>query len=117
MSDVTGYAPETTTSRQDRTAITIAGYRRSHVRTQPNYLEYRSSVKRSPARPLVLLPHTLSKVTGPAFGFDDVKPGDADLTHRHAGEPLSERIAGANRAAGVRVPAAPAPPSTRPIPG
>jgi len=40
----------------------------------------------------VLLPHTLSEVTGPVFGHADVGPADQDLTARHAGEPLGERI-------------------------
>jgi protocatechuate 3,4-dioxygenase, beta subunit len=54
----------------------ITGYRRLYFETQPAYLcpRYRSTLKRSPARPLVLLPHTLTEVTGPMFGYDDVKP-------------------------------------------
>lgn len=72
----------------------VVAYRRPYFRTQPDYLypPYRSTIKRSPTQPLVLLPQTLSEVTGPVFGFDDVKPGDADLTRQHAGEPLGERI-------------------------
>jgi protocatechuate 3,4-dioxygenase, beta subunit len=63
--------------------------------TQPNYLhpEYRSSVKRAPTRPLIVLPHTLSERTGPVFGQDAVRERDHDLTAQHAGEPLGERIA------------------------
>ena len=62
--------------------------------TQPDYLypPYASTVKRSPTQPLVLLPHTLSEVTGPVFGYDDVKPNDDDLTRQHDGEPIGERI-------------------------
>jgi tetratricopeptide (TPR) repeat protein len=47
----------------------LAGYRRPPVGTQPDYLHppYKSSVKRAPARGLVLLPHGLSEVTGPSF--------------------------------------------------
>lgn len=72
----------------------IAGYRRPHPDTQPAYLHppYKSSQKRSPTRPLILLPHTLSEVTGPVFGHDDIASTDHDLTHQHAGEPLGERI-------------------------
>ena len=72
----------------------IAGYRRPWAGTQPNYLHppYGSSQKRSPTRPLVLLAHTLSEVTGPVFGYDDIKANDFDLTRQHAGEPLGERI-------------------------
>ena len=62
--------------------------------TQPNYLhpEYRSSVKRAPTRPLIVLPHTLSERTGPVFGQDMVRESDRDLTAQHAEEPLGERI-------------------------
>ncbi len=72
----------------------IREYRRPFPGTQPEYLfpSYASTVKRSPDRPLVLLPHTLTEVTGPLFGPDEVKPGDADLTKQHAGEPIGERI-------------------------
>jgi protocatechuate 3,4-dioxygenase, beta subunit len=72
----------------------VIGYRRPYFNTQPDYLypPYRSTIKRSPTKPLVLLPHTLSEITGPVFGTDDVRPGDADLTNQHEGEPLGERI-------------------------
>jgi protocatechuate 3,4-dioxygenase beta subunit len=40
----------------------------------------------------VILPHTLSEVTGPVFGHEKVGPLDNDLTRQHAGEPLGERI-------------------------
>ena len=72
----------------------IAPYRRPYRDTQPDYLfpAYASTVKRAPTQPLVVLPHTLSEVTAPVFGYDEVKPGDADLTRQHPGEPLGERI-------------------------
>ena len=72
----------------------IAAYRRPFAGTQPDYLfpQYASTVKRAPTKPLVLLPQTLSEVTGPVFGHDEVKPADADLTQQHAGEPIGERI-------------------------
>ena len=62
--------------------------------TQPEYLHppYRSSEKRAPTQPLILLPHTLSERTGPVFGQDMVRESDRDLTAQHAGEPLGERI-------------------------
>jgi protocatechuate 3,4-dioxygenase beta subunit len=53
---------------------------------------YRSTVKRSPRKPLVIVPHTLSELTGPVYGHEVVHPGDEDLTKQHAGEPLGERI-------------------------
>src|SRR5258705_6735005 len=67
--------------------------------TQPEYLhpDYRSSVKRAPTRPLVLLPHSLSERTGPVFGQNCVRATDSDLTAQHAGAPLGERIAVSGR--------------------
>src|ERR1700682_1894 len=72
----------------------ITGYRRPYFNTQPPYLypAYRSTLKRAPTQPLVLLPHTLSEVTGPVFGYADVQPTDSDLTRQHDGEPVGERI-------------------------
>lgn len=72
----------------------LTGYRRPQENTQPEYLypPYTSTPKRAPTRPLVLLPHTLSEVTGPLFGHDTVGPTDHDLTRQHQGEPLGERI-------------------------
>ena len=42
--------------------------------------DYRSTTLRSPSRPLVLIPQTLSEITGPVYGHSDVQPGEADLT-------------------------------------
>ncbi len=56
------------------------------------YAGYRSTAKRSPKQPLVILPHTLSELTGPVYGHESVRPGDDDLTTGHSGEPLGERI-------------------------
>jgi protocatechuate 3,4-dioxygenase beta subunit len=53
---------------------------------------YRSTALRAPKRPLLLLPHSLSEITGPVFGHDAVDELDSDLTRQHAGEPLGERI-------------------------
>lgn len=76
------------------TTPTGRGYRRAEEHAQPPYLfpRYASTVKRAPTRPLVLLPHTLSELTGPVFGYDRIAPGDNDLTAHHTGEPLGERI-------------------------
>jgi len=53
---------------------------------------YTSTVKRSPKKPLVIIPQTLSEVTGPVYGHGKVDKDDNDLTLGHAGEPLGERI-------------------------
>jgi protocatechuate 3,4-dioxygenase beta subunit len=49
-------------------------------------------VKRAPTKPLVIIPQTLSEVTGPVYGHNKVEQYDNDLTLGHAGEPLGERI-------------------------
>ena len=41
---------------------------------------YRSTALRHPKRPLVLLPHRLTEVTGPLLGDSLITPADADLT-------------------------------------
>lgn len=62
--------------------------------TQPEfyYPPYVSSIARSPRKPLVMLPGTLSERTGPVFGRALIAPNDNDLTAQHAGEPIGERI-------------------------
>ena len=72
----------------------VLGYRRPYFDTQPAllYPGYRSTIKRAPSKPLVLLPHTISEVTGPLFGPTDVGPNDHDLTAQHKGAPIGERI-------------------------
>jgi protocatechuate 3,4-dioxygenase, beta subunit len=71
-----------------------AGYRRPRPGTQPNYLHppYVSSIKRSPSKPLIHLPPTLSEITGPTFDSSAVDVKAYDLTRQHHGEPLGERI-------------------------
>lgn len=72
----------------------VPGLRRPMVGTQPAHLHppYASSIKRAPTRPLIMLPHTMSELTGPVFGYRAFGPTDNDLTNHHPGEPLGERI-------------------------
>ncbi len=72
----------------------LIGYRRPHPGTQPDYdyPPYRSTAKRHPTQPLVMAPQTLSELTGPVFGWEDVKATDNDLTIQHKSAPLGERI-------------------------
>jgi protocatechuate 3,4-dioxygenase beta subunit len=53
---------------------------------------YKSTVKRAPQKPLIMIKQSLSELTGPAYGHETVRPGDADLTTQHTGEPIGERI-------------------------
>jgi protocatechuate 3,4-dioxygenase beta subunit len=61
------------------------------------YPDYRSTALRAPKRPLVILPHTLTELTGPVYGHESIGALDHDLTRQHAGEPLGERIIVAGR--------------------
>ena len=67
----------------------------SHRDSEPPYLysDYRSTLRRAPARELVRLPaEWFHELSGPVFGRVPVLPEDADLTRQHDGEPLGERI-------------------------
>ncbi len=72
----------------------ITGYRRPAAGTQPEHLfpRYASTVKRAPTQPLVVMPATPTELSGPVFGYGEVKRGDSDLTKQHPGEPIGERI-------------------------
>jgi protocatechuate 3,4-dioxygenase, beta subunit len=72
--------------------VDVWGYRRENA--DPPYLHepYVATRTRAPERPLVLVPHTLSEITGPVYGHEEVGELDHDLTRQHGGEPLGERI-------------------------
>ena len=72
----------------------VIPYRREPPASQPDLLHepYLATIRRAPRQPLVLLPHTLSEITGPVYGHEDIDEADNDLTRQHAGEPLGERI-------------------------
>lgn len=53
---------------------------------------YRSTILRHPKEPLVIIPHTLSELTGPVYPYGRINVTDSDLTRQHPGEPLGERI-------------------------
>lgn len=54
--------------------------------------DYRSSHKRHPNEPLVIMPQTLSELTGPAYPYGHLHALDADLTTQHAAAPIGQRI-------------------------
>jgi protocatechuate 3,4-dioxygenase beta subunit len=56
------------------------------------YADYVGTRLRAPSQPLVLIPHTLSELTGPVYGRESIFENDSDLTRQHAGAPLGERI-------------------------
>ena len=76
------------------TTLRLPRYRIDPPGTHPDYdsPEYRSSQLRFPKKPMHLLQHRLTEITGPVFGSDRVQPGDDDLTRRNGGEALGQRI-------------------------
>ena len=79
--------------------VRVRTYPRPEADDQPTLLHpaYVSSIKRAPAQPLILIPHTLSELTGPLYGHNPIGATDNDLTAQHAGDPLGERIIVAGR--------------------
>jgi Dioxygenase/Protocatechuate 3,4-dioxygenase beta subunit N terminal len=78
--------------------LALPAYERpSGVHPPLDFAGYRSTALRHPKRPLVLLPHRLTEVTGPLLGDELITPTDADLTTQHAGEPQGQRIILAGR--------------------
>ena len=53
---------------------------------------YKSTPGRSPRKPAVVLPQTLSEITGPRLVQERLGAQENDLTHQRMGEPLGERI-------------------------
>jgi protocatechuate 3,4-dioxygenase, beta subunit len=53
---------------------------------------YRSTALRHPKEPLVIIPHTLSELTGPVYPYGGIGDLDHDLTRQHAGAPIGERL-------------------------
>ena len=72
----------------------VRSYRRPDPRSQVSslYPPYVATLLRAPRRPLIVLPHTLSEVTGPLFGHERMAETDNDLTRQHSAPPQGERI-------------------------
>src|SRR5690242_396673 len=64
----------------------------STVHPPNDFPGYRSTELRHPKEPLVIIPETLSELTGPAYPYGRLRPADSDLTRQHAGDPLGERM-------------------------
>jgi protocatechuate 3,4-dioxygenase beta subunit len=69
-------------------------YDNASLSAHPNYLspDYASTRKRAPSKPTIMIPHTMTELTGPVYGHNHVLESESDLTRQHAGEPLGERI-------------------------
>ena len=66
-----------------------------------DYPDYVGTRLRAPKEPLVIIPATLTELTGPAYGESAIGELDADLTRQHAGQPLGERIVVSGRVLGA----------------
>ena len=64
------------------------------------YPDYVGTRLRAPKEPLIVLPYSLSELTGPVYGDRPLGELDHDLTRQHAGEPLGERITVSGRVLG-----------------
>ena len=62
------------------------------VHPLPDSPAYRSSELRHPKQPLVIIPQTLSELSGPVYGHDRDGPLDHDLTRQHEHAPAGQRI-------------------------
>ena len=78
----------------DSSAIPPVRYPRPAAGTQPPYLHppYVASTLRAPTRPLIVVPHTISELTGPHFTAEDLKRSTCDLTAVGSGRAVGERI-------------------------
>lgn len=70
-------------------------FMRDRDRHPPAYAPgYKTSVKRSPSAALLSLQNSLSEITGPVFGHDELGALDHDLirNYAHDGDPIGQRI-------------------------
>jgi protocatechuate 3,4-dioxygenase, beta subunit len=78
----------------------IVDAERAGVDPPYDHFDYVGTRLRAPKEPLVILPATLTELTGPAFGESAVGADDADLTRQHEGEPVGQRIVVSGRVLG-----------------
>ena len=74
--------------------MTTDTYRRSAAADHPanQSPEYKSTATRSPTRPPVVLPQSLSEITGPLLATERLGALENDLTRQRMSAPLGERI-------------------------
>jgi protocatechuate 3,4-dioxygenase beta subunit len=78
----------------DPLSDTPTNYLRDPAGAHPpmDFAGYKSTALRHPKQPLILLPQTITEITGPRLRDARVAPADNDLTTQHAGAPIGERI-------------------------
>lgn len=81
-------------AKNGRELLIVSPFRRYPQKTQPPFLypPYKATLRRAPKKPPIVIPHTLSEVTGPVYGHGEISETDNDLTRQHSGQPLGERI-------------------------
>jgi protocatechuate 3,4-dioxygenase beta subunit len=62
------------------------------VHPPSDYPPYQSTRLRHPKQPLVIIPQTLTELSGPVYGNDSVGALDHDLTAQHSAPPAGQRI-------------------------
>ena len=62
------------------------------VHPPPDSPAYRSTEFRHPKQPLIVIPQTLSELSGPVYGAGSIGALDHDLTRQHASSPAGQRI-------------------------
>ena len=69
-------------------------YRRrtAGVDPAPDFPDYHATALRHPKQPLIVIPQTLSELTGPVYPYGRIGQLDNDLTRQHAGEPIGQRM-------------------------
>ena len=69
-------------------------YRRrtAGVDPAPDFPDYHATALRHPKQPLVVIPQTLSELTGPVYPYGRIGQLDNDLTRQHGGEPIGQRL-------------------------
>ena len=58
----------------------------------PDFPDYHATALRHPKHPLIIIPQTLSELTGPVYPYGRIGQLDNDLTRQHAGEPIGQRM-------------------------
>ena len=58
----------------------------------PDSPAYRATALRHPTRPLIVIPQTLTELTGPVYGHESIGQLDHDLTRQHPAEPVGQRV-------------------------
>jgi protocatechuate 3,4-dioxygenase beta subunit len=62
------------------------------VHPLPDSPAYRATALRHPTRPLIVIPQTLTELTGPVYGHESIGQLDHDLTRQHPAEPVGQRV-------------------------